>query len=86
MRGCVLVAHNASFDVGFIRHAARVQEKVFEFTYLDTLQLARKMFPLLKSHRLNVVAEHLGVELLNHHRAIDDSKATADIFIKCIEN
>jgi len=83
--GSVLVAHNASFDVGFIRHAARKFKKDFDFPFLDTLQLSRKMFPQLKSHRLNVVAEHLKVDLLNHHRAIDDSRATADILTNCME-
>lgn len=81
--GSVLVAHNASFDVGFIRVNARRLNIDFEFTVLDTLQLARKMFPELKSHKLNIVANHLEVRLDNHHRAVDDSKATAEIFIKC---
>lgn len=81
----VVVAHNAAFDTGFMRHAARRFNRNFDFAVLDTLQLARKMFPELKSHRLNVVAEHLKVSLENHHRAVDDSKATADILTKCFE-
>lgn len=84
-KGCVLVAHNASFDVGFIKHNARLLDVKVENPVLDTLQLSRRMFPQLKRHKLNVVAEHLGVKLENHHRAVDDSMATAEIFIKCIE-
>lgn len=84
-KGTVLVAHNASFDVGFMRHSARLFGKTLNNPVLDTLQLSRKMFPHLKKHKLNVIAEYLGVKLQNHHRAVDDSMATAEIFLKCID-
>ncbi len=80
-----VVAHNASFDLGFLRHNAKQIGKNIGNPVLDTLQLCRSMFPELGKHRLNVVAKHLGVSLENHHRAVDDSKATAEIFIKCLE-
>ncbi len=81
----MLVAHNASFDVGFIRSAAlRVGIEV-KNTVIDTVELSRALFPMLSKHKLNIVAEHLGVSLENHHRAVDDALATAEIFIKCIE-
>lgn len=75
----ILSAHNASFDVGFIRESLGIIGLDVKNPVLDTLQLARIVFPGLKNHKLNTVAKHLKVELLNHHRAVDDAKATADI-------
>lgn len=75
----ILSAHNASFDVGFIRENLSIHGREVKNPILDTLQLARIVFPGLKNHKLNTVAKHLKVELLNHHRAVDDAKATADI-------
>ncbi|MFZ5989840.1 MAG: PolC-type DNA polymerase III [Bacillota bacterium] len=80
-----LVAHNASFDMGFIRHNARLIGKKIHNPVIDTLELSRRMFPELGKHKLNVVAKHLNVKLENHHRALDDAKACGDIFIKCLE-
>ncbi len=80
-----VVAHNASFDTGFIRHFARQCGREFNNVIIDTLQFSRNLFPELKKHKLDVVAKHLGIKLENHHRAVDDAKATAEIFIKCIE-
>ena len=81
----VLVAHNASFDTGFIRANARRLNMNVENTVLDTLQLSRHLFPELSRHKLNLVAKHLGVELLNHHRAVDDARAACGIWQKSIE-
>ncbi len=78
----VLVAHNANFDVGFIKIAARRYDLEFKNTWLDTLQLARSLYPDFVNHKLNTLAKNLNVLLENHHRAVDDAKATADIFIK----
>lgn len=80
----VLVAHNASFDVGFIREKMRLCSLELDNPILDTLALSRAVFPSLKSHKLNVVAKHLDIELLNHHRAVDDAKATAEILLKIL--
>lgn len=80
-----VVAHNASFDTGFIKHNARMQGRVFRNPIIDTLQLSRNMFPALGKYKLNIVAKHLGVKLENHHRAVDDSAACAQIFIKCLK-
>ena len=78
----IVVAHNAKFDTGFIRvHATRL-EKEFKNKVEDTLELSRQLFPDEKSHKLNIVANRLGVSLENHHRAVDDATATAGIFIK----
>ncbi len=83
--GSVLVAHNASFDMGFIRHSARSLGKAIDNSVIDTLQLCRNMFPELGRYKLNNVAKHLGISLENHHRAVDDSRATAEIFVKCLQ-
>jgi len=84
-KDCVLVAHNAQFDTGFIKVNAGRYNKPFQYCILDTLELTRALFPELKRHRLNVVAKHLNVKLENHHRAVDDAGATAEIFIKCMD-
>ena len=78
----VLVAHNANFDVGFIRNAvARMLDQNITNTVLDTVELSRMLLPKIKNHKLNTVAEHFGVALENHHRAVDDAVATAHVFI-----
>jgi DNA polymerase-3 subunit alpha (Gram-positive type) len=82
--GLPVVAHNASFDTGFIKYSARQSGREFNNMILDTLQFSRKLFPELNRHKLDVVAKHLGISLKNHHRAVDDAQATAEIFIKCI--
>ncbi|MBE7044181.1 MAG: PolC-type DNA polymerase III [Ruminococcaceae bacterium] len=84
-KGCVLVAHNARFDVGFIQKAADKHGFVFENSYLDTLQLARCLYPEFPNHKLDTLSKHLKILLENHHRAVDDAKATADIFVKMLE-
>ena len=83
--GLPVVAHNASFDTGFIKFNAEKAGKRFDNTIVDTLQLSRNLFPKLSKYKLDVVAKHLGVKLENHHRAVDDAMATAEIFIKCVE-
>ena len=76
----VLVAHNASFDVGFIEQNCKNLGLPHEYTYLDTVALARVLLPTLSKYKLNVVAKALGISLENHHRAVDDAGATAEIF------
>jgi DNA polymerase-3 subunit alpha (Gram-positive type) len=80
--GCALVAHNASFDVGFILKNAERMEISTDFTVLDTVGLARILLPELSRYKLNTVAKALNVSLENHHRAVDDAGATAEIFVK----
>ncbi|MDR2749017.1 MAG: PolC-type DNA polymerase III, partial [Clostridiales bacterium] len=83
--GCALAAHNAQFDVGFVTQAAIALGLEVPATVVDTLELARFLFPELPKHKLNNVAEHLGVSLENHHRAVDDAEACAGIMLKCFE-
>ena len=83
--GCAVVAHNAGFDCGFIRYNAAQLELKFDNRIIDTLQLSRELFPDEKKHSLDVVSKRLGVSLENHHRAVDDATATAEIFLKFAE-
>ncbi len=81
----VLVAHNATFDTGFIRAAAQAHGLGFDFCFLDTVELSRALIKDVKNHKLNTLAAHLGISLENHHRASDDATATAHIFIKFLK-
>ena len=81
----VLVAHNASFDVGFIEQNCRYQDRIPDFTSVDTVAMARILLPTLSKFKLNVVANALHISLENHHRAVDDAGATAEIFVKFVE-
>lgn len=80
--GAILVAHNASFDVGFIEKNAKRLGIATDFTAIDTVGLARILLPDLSRYKLNNVAKALNVSLENHHRAVDDAGATAEIFLK----
>ena len=84
--GSVLVAHNALFDTGFIRASLARRGEAFSHCFLDTVALSRKLYPELKSHRLNSIAKHLKVKLDHHHRAVDDALATAHIFQHMLNN
>ena len=84
-KGAVLVAHNAAFDMGFIIRNAQILGLNHKFTYIDTVGLSRILLPNLSRHKLNNVAKALGVSLENHHRAVDDAGATAEIFVKFID-
>ncbi len=81
----IVVAHNAEFDCGFIKSNCRRLGLQFNNGIIDTLPLARFLFPELKKHKLNILCDHLNISLENHHRAVDDAKATGDILLKCFE-
>ncbi len=82
---CVLVAHNADFDMSFIlSNAKQLGFTEFDPTYVDTVGLARYLLPHLSRFKLDTVAKDLGVSLENHHRAVDDAGATAEIFCKLL--
>ncbi len=84
-KGRVLVAHNAKFDIGFIQQKAEDCGYPFQPVYIDTVEMARALLPELKKHKLNIVAEHLGVTLQGHHRAVNDAECLAYIFRIFIE-
>ncbi len=81
----VLVAHNASFDTGFIFQKAKDRGIHTDFTVIDTVAMSRALLPELKKYKLDTVAKTLGVSLENHHRAVDDAGATAEIFVKLVK-
>ncbi len=81
----VLVAHNAGFDHGFLKTKAREQGVETDFTVVDTVGLARVLFPELAKFKLDHIAKKLKISLENHHRAVDDAGATAEIFVRFVE-
>ena len=83
--GAVMVAHNADFDMGFIKLNCKEQSIPCDFTYLDTVGLARYFLPGLGKVTLDKVAKAVGAPLNNHHRAVDDAECTAHIFLKFLD-
>ena len=81
----ILVAHNANFDVSFIKENAKRQRIPVDFTYVDTVGIARALLTGQSKYTLDAVAKTLGISLENHHRAVDDAECTAEIFVKFIE-
>ena len=78
----VLVAHNAPFDMGFIKRDIKKYLNIdLQSSVIDTLQMARDLFPDLKKYGLGDLNKTLGLALEKHHRAVDDSQATANMFI-----
>ncbi|MFO7814837.1 MAG: PolC-type DNA polymerase III [Halanaerobiales bacterium] len=80
IEGCPLVAHNMDFDYSFIRKPLSEYKKQTEVTLIDTLTLARAVLPELKNHKLATLVNYYDISLDNHHRALDDCKATASLF------
>ena len=77
-----LAAHNAEFDISFIRSGCRKCGIPFEPTYIDTLILAQNLLPGLGKYKLDIVAEHLQLPQFNHHRASDDAVPVAQMLTK----
>ena len=76
----VIVAHNANFDVGFLKQNAIALGYDFDYTYLDTLSLAKDLFPNYKKYKLGKIAENLGIKVEVAHRALDDVDTTVKVF------
>ena len=76
----VLVAHNADFDIGFLKYNASQLGYNLDNTYLDTLRLAKELFPDYKKYKLGIIAENLGIKVEVAHRALDDVDTTVKVF------
>ncbi|WP_099468837.1 PolC-type DNA polymerase III [Konateibacter massiliensis] len=83
--GAVMVAHNAGFDMSFIKVNCTRLGLECDYTVADTVAMARFLLPSLNRYKLDTVAKALGISLENHHRAVDDAGCTAEIFMKFIE-
>lgn len=84
IRDSVLVAHNAKFDIGFIRHEFRKQRLAFNHKYICTLEMSRGLFPRLPNHKLSTVYRHLIGEPtadIQRHRALADARMVAAIWL-----
>lgn len=82
--GCTLVAHNAEFDMKFLKRFAGAEEYEVKNPVLDSVEIARSNLPQLRRHDLHTLAEHFGV-VFHHHRALSDAYATAEIFIELMK-
>ena len=80
--GTTVVAHNAKFDVGFIKQKTINQGLEYSPSVIDTLPLARTLLPELRGYGLANLVKYFGITLETHHRAVDDAKATAEVFQK----
>ena len=83
-KGCVLVAHNANFDMSFIIENAKQFGLPCDFTYVDTMAISRSIMTELNKHTLDSICKHMKINLENHHRAVDDARATAMVFQRFI--
>lgn len=80
IKDSVIVAHNAGFDVGFLKQNAKSLGYDFDYTYLDTLSLAKDLFPDYKKYKLGKIADNLGIKVEVAHRALDDVDTTVKVF------
>ncbi len=81
----LLIAHNANFDIGFIRYFADREGLIFRNPYLDTVALSKHLNPTLKNHKLDTIAEAYKLGDFNHHRACDDAEMLAMIYFQMLE-
>ena len=82
--GAVLVAHNAQFDMSFLKRFANGEDYEVKNQVLDSLELARATLPQLRRHDLHTVADYFGI-VFHHHRALSDAYATAEVLIELMK-
>jgi len=85
-KGCVLVAHNAHFDISFINNKAQKLGLEFKPYVIDTYEMSLELYNAVENHKLGTLTEYLGIELEGAHRAINDTRATAKMFIRMKED
>lgn len=86
-KDAIFVAHNATFDMGFLNTGfEKIGLSKASNPVIDTLELARFLYPELRNHRLNTLAKKFNVELTQHHRAIYDAEATGHLFLKMLKD
>ena len=85
MGDSVLVAHNADFDIGFMKYNCEQLGLKFEYTHIDTLRLAKAIFPEFTKYKLGIIADKLGIKVDVAHRALDDVKTLVAVFKEMIE-
>lgn len=84
--GCPVVAHNAKFDVDFLRAAYKATGLPTDIAYVDTLEWSKKAFPKMKDHKLETLIKELGLsDGPQTHRALDDVRCTGKLLNKCVE-
>ena len=81
-KGCILVAHNAHFDVSFIENKAKKLGLEFKPQVIDTYEMSLELYNGVENHKLGTLVEYLGIPLEGAHRAINDTRATAKMFIR----
>ncbi|MGL1891941.1 MAG: 3'-5' exonuclease [Spirochaetaceae bacterium] len=85
-KNCYIVAHNVSFDVGFINsYLIRMGKKELTNKLVDTVRLARKAFPGRKKYSLGIIANDLGIKVLDAHRAEDDTRVCYELYKKSMD-
>jgi DNA polymerase III epsilon subunit-like protein len=86
LSGCLVVAHNASFDLSFLKmELARAGREMPTMPFVDTRDLAREAFPGKQSYKLQDLARELGLKAENAHRAVDDARLCMELFARCVE-
>lgn len=80
--GCIFTAHNVEFDYGFLKSALQSQDIIYQPRHkIDTVELSKIFMPTLERFQLNEIAQSIGIELSNAHRADEDARATAELLI-----
>ncbi|MGI6696039.1 MAG: PolC-type DNA polymerase III [Christensenellales bacterium] len=81
-----IAAHNAKFDIAFLRAELARLGQTFNSAQIDTLAFAQRLYPQMKSYRLSALCKFLGVQLKNAHRAVHDATATAQCLARMLED